>query len=92
MPLQRRVPKVGFTNIFRKEYACVNVCDLNRFEDGTEITPELLIQEGMIKKILSGLKIMGKGELEKKLTVYTKKITRGAQEKIEARGGEVKVG
>jgi large subunit ribosomal protein L15 len=92
MPLQRRVPKLGFKNPFRKEYACVNVCDLNRFEDGTEITPSLLIEAGMVKKMLDGLKILGKGELEKKLTVYAHKITRGAKEKIEARGGEVKVG
>ena len=92
MPLHRRIPKVGFTNLFRKEYACVNVCQLNRFEDGTEVTPELLIEMGMVKKLMDGIKILGKGELEKKLIVYAHKFTKGAQEKIEARGGEVKVG
>ena len=60
--------------------------------NGTEITPELLIQAGLVKKLLDGLKILGKGELEKKLTVFAHQVTRGAQEKIEARGGEVKVG
>jgi large subunit ribosomal protein L15 len=92
MPLQRRIPKVGFTNPFRKEFAVVNVLDLNRFEDGTEITPELLIEAGVIKKVLDGLKILGKGELERKLVVYAAKVSKGAQEKIEARGGEVKLG
>jgi large subunit ribosomal protein L15 len=91
-PLQRRIPKVGFTNIFRKEYACVNVEALNRFDDGAEVTIELLIEEGLIKKIKSGLKILGKGELEKKLIVHANKVTKGAQEKIESRGGEVKLG
>ena len=62
------------------------------FDDGTEVTPELLIEEGLIKKIKDGLKILGKGELEKKLTVYACKATKGAIEKIEARGGEVKLG
>jgi large subunit ribosomal protein L15 len=92
MPLQRRIPKVGFKNPFRKEYACVNVCELNRFEDGTQITPELLIESGLIKKLKDGLKILGKGDLEKKLVVVACKVTEGAKEKIEARGGEVKLG
>ncbi len=92
MPLQRRIPKVGFKNPFRKEYACVNVELLNRFDDGTEVTAELLIEQGVIKKLLDGLKILGNGELEKKLVVHAAKVTKGAQEKIEARGGEVKLG
>ncbi|PLX40790.1 MAG: 50S ribosomal protein L15 [Deltaproteobacteria bacterium] len=92
MPLQRRIPKVGFKNPFRKEYACVNVQELNRFEDGTEVTPALLIESGLIKKMKDGVKILGKGELERKLTIFAQKITKGAQDKVEARGGEVKLG
>jgi len=90
MPLARRLPKVGFKNPFRKEYACVNVCDLNQFEDGTEITPAFLIDQGLVKKLKDGLKILGKGELERKLVVVAHKISEGARQKIEARGGEVK--
>jgi large subunit ribosomal protein L15 len=90
MPLQRRIPKVGFRNPFRKEYACVNVCDLNRFEDGTEVTPALLVEDGVLKSMKDGLKILGKGELEKRLVIVADKVSRGAREKIEARGGEVK--
>lgn len=92
MPLQRRVPKFGFKNPFRKEYACVNVCDLNRFEDGTEVTPSLLIEQGIIKKLLDGLKVLGKGDLEKKLVVHAHKISKTAMEKISSKGGEVKLG
>ena len=90
MPLQRRVPKVGFHNPFRKEYAYVNVSELNRFEDGTEITPALLLEQGLIKKLQDGVKILGKGDLERKLVVVAHKVTRGAREKIEAAGGEVR--
>lgn len=90
MPLQRRLPKVGFKNPFRKEYACVNVCDLNRFEDGTEVTLALLLEQGLVRKALDGLKILGKGELERKLVIVAHKVSEGARGKIEARGGEVK--
>ena len=90
MPLQRRLPKVGFKNPFRKEYACVNVGDLNRFEDGTEVTLALLREAGLVKKPLDGLKILGKGELERKLSVVAQKVSEGARGKIVARGGEVK--
>lgn len=90
MPLQRRIPKVGFRNPFRKEYAYVNVGELNRFEDGTEVTPALLLEQGMVKKLKAGLKILGKGELEKRLVVVAHRVTKGARQKIEARGGEVK--
>jgi len=90
MPLQRRVPKVGFHNPFRKEYAYVNVRDLNRFEDGTEVTPALLLEQGLIKKVKDGVKILGKGELERRLVVVAHKVSRGAREKIEAAGGQVK--
>lgn len=90
MPLQRRLPKVGFHNPFRVVYACVNVAELNRFEDGTEVTPALLLEQGLIKKLHAGVKILGKGELERRLVVVAQKVSRGAREKIEARGGEVK--
>ncbi|MDF1555108.1 MAG: 50S ribosomal protein L15 [Deferrisomatales bacterium] len=90
MPLHRRIPKVGFHSPFRKEYACVNVCDLNRFEDGTEITPTLLVEQGLIKKLKDGVKILGKGELERRLVVTAHKMSQGARQKIEALGGEVK--
>ncbi|MEW6487699.1 MAG: 50S ribosomal protein L15 [Thermodesulfobacteriota bacterium] len=90
MPLARRLPKVGFKNPFRKEYACVNVCDLNRFDDGTEVTPVLLVEQGLVKKLQDGVKILGKGDLERKLVVFVHKVSQGAREKIEARGGEVK--
>ncbi len=91
MPLQRRLPKRGFTNIFKKEYAIVNVRDLNRFDDGSEINPEVLLNAGLINSIKDGVKILGDGELEKKLTVRAHKISRQAEEKITARGGRVEV-
>ncbi|MDZ4185057.1 MAG: 50S ribosomal protein L15 [Desulfuromonadales bacterium] len=90
MPLQRRLPKVGFKNPFRKIFSCVNVCDLNRFEDGTEVTPLLLLEQGLIKKVNDGVKVLGKGELERRLVVVVHRISAGAREKIEGRGGEVK--
>ncbi|GAB4261766.1 50S ribosomal protein L15 [Deferrisoma sp.] len=90
MPLQRRLPKVGFRNPFRKEYAYVNVRDLNRFEDGTEVTPALLLEQGLIKKLKHGVKILGKGELERRLVVVAHRVSKGAREKIEAAGGQVK--
>ena len=84
MPLSRRLPKRGFTNIFAKEYTEVNVKDLNRFENGTEITAELLKSTKVISKIAKdGIKILGEGELEKALTVKAAKFTASAQEKIE---------
>ena len=91
MPLTRRLPKRGFTNIFGKEYAAVNVDKLNVFEDGTLITPALLVEQGIIKKTLDGVKILGGGELTKKLTVAVEKVTDSAKEKIEAIGGKVEV-
>lgn len=91
MPLQRRLPKRGFTNIFKKEYAIVNVEDLNIFLDNTEVTPELLQESGLIKKYKDGIKILGDGELEKKLVVKAHKVSRQAEEKITARGGKVEV-
>lgn len=91
MPLYRRLPKRGFTNIFAKEYVEVNVSRLNIFEDGTEITPELLKANGVISKIRDGVKVLGNGELERKLTVKATKFTKGAVEKIESVGGKVEV-
>lgn len=91
MPLYRRLPKRGFTNIFAKEFAIVNVSDLNRFEDGTEVTTELLIQEGIINKVKDGVKILGDGEINKKLIVKANKFSKSAAEKIEAAGGKVEV-
>lgn len=92
MPLARRLPKRGFTNIFAKEYSIVNISDLNRFEDGTEVTAELLKQLGVLSKIeKDGLKVLGRGELEKKLTVKAAKFSETAKAAIEAKGGTAEV-
>ena len=91
MPLTRRIPKRGFTNIFGKQYAIVNVGALNDFEDGAVITNEVLVEKGLIKKTLDGVKVLGGGELQKKLTVQVDKVTDSAKEKIEAIGGKVEV-
>ena len=91
MPLYRRIPKRGFTNIWRKEYEIVNVETLNRFENGTEVTPELLSAEGIVKQVKDGIKILGNGKLEKNLTVQAQKFTKSALEKIEAAGGKAQV-
>ena len=90
-PLYKRIPKRGFTNFNRKEYAIVNVSALNKFEDGTEVTIELLINAGLVKKSLNGVKILGDGELEKKLTVKANKFSESAVESIEKAGGKVEV-
>ncbi len=91
MPLYRRVPKSGFTNIFRTEYATVNVGQLEVFENGTIVTADLLKEAKIIKKTLDGVKILGSGELTKKLTVEAAKFTESAKEKIEALGGKAEV-
>lgn len=91
MPLYRRLPKRGFTNIFGTHLAEVNVDVLNNFEDGAEITPEILKSEGILKKQLDGVKILGNGELVKKLTVKAHKFSKSAIEKIEAAGGKAEV-
>ena len=91
MPLQRRLPKRGFTNIFKKEYAIVNIQDLNIFDDGTEVTIELLQEAGMVKGVKDGVKILGNGELEKQLTVKAHRFSKQAEEKISARGGKAEV-
>ncbi|MGI6737353.1 MAG: 50S ribosomal protein L15 [Anaerovoracaceae bacterium] len=91
MPLYRRIPKRGFTNIWGTEYAEVNVAALNRFDAGTEVTPELLRETGLVKKAGDGIKILGQGELEKNLTVKADKFSKSAKEKIEAAGGKAEV-
>ncbi|MEN1762145.1 50S ribosomal protein L15 [Anoxynatronum sibiricum] len=92
MPLARRIPKRGFTNIFKKQYNLINVDELNRFEDQTEVSAELLKEIGAIKKIeKDGLKVLGDGELTKKVTVKAAKFTKSAIEKIENAGGKAEV-
>lgn len=87
LPLFRSIPKRGFTNINRKDYAVVNVAALNRFDNGTEVTPELLIESGIVKNEKSGIKILGNGKLEKKLTIKAHKFSSSAVEAIEQQGG-----
>lgn len=91
MPLYRRLPKRGFTNIWGTEYTILNVADLNRFENGTVVNLELLKAEGMVKQVKDGIKILGEGSLEKNLTVQANKFSKTAVEKIESAGGKVEV-
>lgn len=91
MPLYRRLPKRGFHNKWAKEYAEINVKDLNRFEAGTEITEELLREAGLVKKAADGVKVLGNGALDKALTVRAAKFTKSAAEKIIAAGGKAEV-
>lgn len=91
MPLFRRMPKRGFKNINRVEYAVVNIEKLNQFEDGTEVTPALLVESGIVKNEKDGIKILGNGELSKKLTVKANKFSTSAKEAIEAAGGQAEV-
>lgn len=90
-PLFRRLPKRGFTNINRKEYAIVNLDTLNRFEEGTEVTPALLIETGYVSSEKAGIKILGNGTLDKKLTVKAHKFSASAKEAIETAGGQTEV-
>ena len=90
-PLWRRLPKRGFTNYTRKEYAIINVDALNAFEAGTEVTPELLKECGLVKKQLAGIRVLGNGTLEKALTVKANKFSKKALEAIEAAGGKAEV-
>lgn len=90
-PLYKKFPKRGFNNFTRINYSIVNLADLNKFEDGTVVTAELLDQAGIVKKKLDGLKVLGNGKLEKKLTVKCNKISASAKEAIEKAGGVVEV-
>ncbi|MEI3614536.1 50S ribosomal protein L15 [Pseudogracilibacillus sp. SO30301A] len=90
-PLFQRLPKRGFTNINRKEYAIVNLETLNRFDDNTEITPELLLETGVVSKAKSGIKVLGNGTVNKKLNVKAHKFSTAAKEAIEAAGGKTEV-
>ncbi|MDO5310555.1 MAG: 50S ribosomal protein L15 [Clostridia bacterium] len=88
MPIYRRLPKRGFKNIFAKKYVSVNVEQLNKFENGTEVTADVLKDAGIISKVCDGVVILGRGELEKKLTVKAKRFSKSAAEKVAAAGGK----
>ncbi|MGI6145189.1 MAG: 50S ribosomal protein L15 [Clostridia bacterium] len=91
-PLQRRLPKRGFTNIFKPKYVEINVCQLNeRFEAGTVVTPEVLVESGLVKNVRDGVRILGNGEINKALTVKAQGFSKAAAEKIAAAGGQVEV-
>ena len=91
MPLYRRLPKRGFNNIFAKKYVAVNVSELERFDNGTTVTAELLKESGVVSKTLDGIKILGRGELTKKLDVKAAKFSASATAKIEKAGGKAEV-
>ena len=91
MPIYRRLPKRGFNNVFRKIYAEVNIETLNRFADGAVVDPVALVEGGILKIVRDGIRILGKGELTKKLTVRANGFTKSAEEKIKAAGGQVEV-
>ena len=91
MPLQRRIPKRGFNNIFAKEIVAINVGSLNAFEDGAVVNNDALIEAGIIKKVCDGVKVLGNGEITKKLTVQVAAFSEAAKQKIEAAGGKAEV-
>ena len=91
MPLQRRIPKRGFKNIFATKYAVINVKDLEIFENDTVVTEQTLVEAGLLKKTLDGVKVLGKGELTKKLTVNVAAFSESAKQKIEEVGGKAEV-
>jgi large subunit ribosomal protein L15 len=91
MPIYRRLPKRGFKNPFKKEWAIINISQLNKFEESTVITPELLLEKGIIRKIVDGVKVLGDGKLQTKLTVHAHQFSQSAKEKIEAAGGKAEV-
>ena len=91
MPLYRQIPKRGFTNINRKEYAIVNLSTLDRFEDSTEVTPQLLMESGIVKNLKSGVKVLGHGKLTPQLTVKANKFSASAVSAIKAAGGKTEV-
>lgn len=90
-PLYRRLPKRGFTNRFRTEFAIVNLTELNKFAAGTEVTPELLLESGIVKNAKDGIKILGNGEITVQLNVKANKFSQSAVEKIQAAGGKTEV-
>lgn len=91
MPLVRRLPKRGFVNVFSKDYAVINVSDLEKFESGSVVDTQAVLNSGLIKKPLSGIKVLGKGEISKPLTVKLAAFSKSAQEKIEKAGGKAEV-
>ncbi|MFD0898295.1 50S ribosomal protein L15 [Loigolactobacillus binensis] len=91
MPLFRRMPKRGFSNINRKEYAIVSLNDLNRFDEGTDITPALLVESGVVKNEKAGIKLLANGEITKKVTVKVSKASAAAKQAVEAAGGKIEV-
>ncbi len=91
-PLQRRMPKRGFTNIFKKEFVVINLKDLeDRFENGAVVTPEVLVESGLVKNVRDGVKVLGNGEITKALTVKAQSFSKTAADKITAAGGQVEV-
>lgn len=90
-PLFQRLPKRGFTNVTRKEYSIVNLDTLNLLEDGTEVTPELLLEKGVVSNLKAGIKVLGRGAIDKKLTVKAHNFSATAKEAIEAAGGKTEV-
>lgn len=91
MPLQRRLPKRGFTNIFRKEYAIVNLSDLDRFDKGSTVDIAMLVAAGLVNKIGAGVKLLADGGIKKSLTIKVHKFSQSAKEKVEAAGGRIEV-
>ncbi len=91
MPMVRRIPKRGFTSIFKQEYSIVNIAQLDAFEQGTTVTPEILADKGMIRKLSQPVKVLGDGELNKAVTVRAHKFSASAKSKIEAAGGQTEV-
>lgn len=91
MPLQRRIPKRGFNNIFAKQYTAINVEQLNRFEDGAVVDAQALLDAGVISKARDGVKVLGRGEIAKKLTVHVTAFSKSAKQKIEEAGGKAEV-
>jgi len=91
MPLQRRLPKRGFTNIFKKQYTIINIKDLNRFEANATLDSDILKEAGLVKKIKDGVKLLGAGEISHPLTVKIHKVSKTAKDKIEAAGGKVEI-
>ncbi len=91
MPLHRRLPKRGFTNIFKKHYAIVNLKDLERFGSEEKVTPELLVERGLVSRLRDGLKVLGEGELKAPLQIAAHRFSKSALEKIQKAGGKAEV-